>query len=204
MAKIPMMPKATAIWLIENTGLTFEQIGAFCGLHELEVQALADEEVAPGMAGADPIANGQLTPEEIKRCETDSTARLQLAKSDIPEPQARSKGARYTPVSKRQDKPDGIAWLLRNYPELSDAQVGKLLGTTKPTINAVRDRSHWNASNIRPRSPVELGLCNEAELGAAIEKARKRGGKPAAHQPPAEPEPQPGSRFPFLQTDDNR
>ncbi len=204
MAKTPMMPKATAIWLIDNTALTFEQIGAFCGLHELEVQALADEEVAPGMAGADPMANGQLTAEEIKRCEADPDARLELAESNMPEPLVRAKGARYTPVSKRQDKPDGIAWLLRHYPELSDAQIGRLLGTTKPTINAVRDRTHWNASNIRPHSPVELGLCSEAELGAAIETARKRtGGKPV--QPPqpsheAEKDEASGSRFPFLHT----
>jgi len=173
MANLPMMPKATAVWLVDNTTLTFEQVAAFCGLHPLEVQAIADGEVAVGMAGLDPIANDQLTAEEIKRCEGDPKARLELSKSDIPLPQTRAKGARYTPVSKRQDKPDGIAWLLRTFPELTDAQIGRLLGTTKPTITAIRDRTHWNSPNIRPRDPVDLGLCSRAELDEAVQKARR-------------------------------
>lgn len=176
----PLMPKATAVWLVENTVLTFEQIADFCGLHPLEVQAIADEEVAVGMQGIDPIANGQLTKEELERCEADSTARLEMAKSEIPQPMARSEGPRYTPVSKRQDKPDAIAWLLRHYPELSDAQIGRLIGTTKPTINQIRDRTHWNMPNLRPRSPVELGLCKQEDLNAALEKAQRAAERAAA------------------------
>ena len=171
MMAVPMMPKATAVWLVEHTTLGFDQIADFCGLHALEVQAIADDEIAVGMVGLDPTVNGQLTRDEIERCEKDSKARLKLLKSDLPEPQKRPKGARYTPVTKRQDKPDGIAWLIRHYPELSDAAVGRLLGTTKPTINAVRNRTHWNSANIRPRDPVEIGLCSSAELVGELEKA---------------------------------
>ena len=169
----PLMPKATAVWLVENTALTFEQIADFCGLHRLEVQGIADGEVAGGIRGIDPIANGQLTKEELERCQADSSASLEMAKQDLPQPAKRTKGPRYTPVAKRQDKPDGVAWLLRHHPELSDAQVGKLIGTTKNTIQAVRDRSHWNSSNIRPRDPVLLGLCSQSELNATVEKALK-------------------------------
>jgi hypothetical protein len=174
MSTLPMMPKATAVWLVDNTTLTFDQVAEFCGLHPLEVQAIADGEVAVGMAGHDPVANDQLTAEEIARCEKDPKAKLKLLESDMPMPTPRAKGARYTPVSKRQDKPDGIAWLLRTFPELSDAQIGKLLGTTKPTITAIRDRTHWNAPNIRPRDPVDLGLCARGELDEAVQKARRR------------------------------
>jgi len=174
MSSLPMMPKATAVWLVDNTTLTFDQVAEFCGLHPLEVQAIADGEVAVGMAGHDPVANDQLTAEEIARCEKDPKAKLKLLESDMPMPTPRAKGARYTPVSKRQDKPDGIAWLLRTFPELSDAQIGKLLGTTKPTITAIRDRTHWNAPNIRPRDPVDLGLCARNELDEAVQKARRR------------------------------
>ena len=181
----PLMPQATAVWLVENTGLTFDQISEFCGLHPLEVQAIADEEVAIGMQGLDPVVNGQLSKEEIVRCETDTEARLQIAKSDIPQPVARPKGPRYTPLSKRQDKPDAIAWLLRHHPELTDAQIGRLIGTTKPTINAVRDRTHKNTQNMRPRSPIELGLASREDMAAAIAKAIKAGRQPA---PPPEPE----------------
>lgn len=177
MAK-PLMPKATAVWLIDNTGLTFEQIGDFCGLHELEVQALADGEVAPGMHGIDPVQGGQLTAAEITRCEADPDASLAIVISDMPQPVVRHKGPRYTPVSKRADKPDGIAWLAKHHPELADAQIGRLIGTTKPTITAVRDRSHWNSSNIRPRSPVELGLCSQEDMAIEIDKAIKAGRKP--------------------------
>jgi hypothetical protein len=175
-----LMPKATAVWLVENTALTFDQIAAFCGLHPLEVQAIADGEVAVGMQGLDPIAAGQLTQEEIDRCSKDPSARLQMAEPMLPEPRKRPKGARYTPVSKRQDRPDAIAWLLKNYPELSDAQISKLIGTTKPTINGVRDKTHWNTPNIKPRNPVHLGLCSADDLEKAIAVARARSGQVAA------------------------
>lgn len=179
----PLMPKATAVWLVDNTVLTFEQIAAFCGLHDLEVQALADGEVAPGMQGLDPIARGELTQEELDRCQADPAARLVMAVPDVPQPKARAKGARYTPVSKRGDRPNAIAWLLKNYPELSDAQISKLIGTTKPTINAIRDRSHWNTPNIKPQNPVGLGLCSGADLEKVIAVARARAGK--VHAPGA-------------------
>ena len=178
-----LMPKATAVWLIENTALSFEQIGAFTNLHPLEVQGIADGEVAVGIVGQDPIGNGQLTAEEIKRCEEDPSANLKMAKSDIPQPLTRTKGPRYTPVSKRQDKPDAVAWLIRHHPDLSDAQVSRLIGTTKQTIAAIRDRSHWNAANLRPRDPVLLGLCTQTDLNASILKARKAAGKPATLDP---------------------
>ncbi|GEO82088.1 DUF1013 domain-containing protein [Pararhodospirillum oryzae] len=165
---LPLMPKATAVWLVENTTLTFEQIAEFCGMHALEVQAIADGEVAVGITGLDPVAKGQVTAAEIQRCEKDSGARLRLKVIDDSLPQSRNKGTRYTPVSKRHDRPDGIAWILKNHPEISDAQICKLLGTTKPTILAIRDRSHWNAANIKPRNPVTLGLCTEADLEKAI------------------------------------
>ncbi len=170
---LPLMPKATAVWLIDNSTLTFEQIADFCGLHPLEVQGIADGEVAIGIQGMDPINSGELTKEEIARCEVDPSAKLQIAKSDLPQPAKRTKGPRYTPVAKRQDKPDGIAWLVRHHPELKDSQIAKLIGTTKNTIQSVKDRSHWNTPNIRPRDPVLLGLCNQSDLNAAVEKARK-------------------------------
>jgi hypothetical protein len=204
------MPKATAVWLVENTALTFKQIADFCGLHILEVQAIADEEVAVGMQGLDPVANGQLTKEEIVRCEEDPSAKLALTKSDIPQPSARGKGPRYTPLSKRQDKPDAIAWLLRHYPELTDAQIGRLVGTTKPTINAVRDRTHWNSPNLKPRSPVELGICKHDDLRIAIEKAHRaaqrkaaKEKKPAPPPPAAAPAPEPASEPAAEATDES-
>jgi hypothetical protein len=186
------MPKATAVWLVENTALTFEQIADFCGLHPLEVQAIADGEVATGMQGMDPVASGELTQEEIDRCVANPNAKLKPAKTTIPKPKARAKGARYTPVAKRQDRPDAIAWLLKNYPELSDAQISKLIGTTKPTINSVRERTHWNAQHIKPQNPVSLGLCSAADLEKAIALARARARtvrapKPAAAPPAAAP-----------------
>jgi hypothetical protein len=177
----PLMPKATAVWLVDNTSLSFDQIAAFCELHPLEVQGIADGEVAMGIQGMDPVVTGQLTRAEIDRCQADPTARLRRAEHDLPEPAKRTKGPRYTPVAKRQDKPDGIAWLLRHHPELKDSQIAKLIGTTKTTIQAVRDRSHWNSPNIRPRDPVLLGLCGQGELNAAVERARRaaeRAGKP--------------------------
>ena len=170
----PLMPKATAVWLIENTALSFEQISEFCELHALEVQAIADEEVAVGIVGIDPIGNGQLTREEIERCEQDSSAQLQMAEATMPRPTPKTKGPRYTPVAKRQERPDAIAWLLRHYPELSDAQISKLVGTTKTTINAVRDRTHWKGANIKPVDPVDIAICSYEELLAAVQLARKR------------------------------
>lgn len=170
----PLMPKATAVWLVENTSLTFRQIADFCDLHELEVKGIADEEVAIGIVGLDPVANGQLTKEEIERCTKDPAARLEILETPVPLLRRPAKGARYTPVSKRQDRPDAISWLLRNHPELSDAQVQKLLGTTKATINAVRDRTHWNMPNIKPQDPVSLGICSQTELTQAVEKALER------------------------------
>jgi len=170
---LPLMPKATAVWLIDKTALTFAQIAEFCGMHPLEVQAIADGEVAQGIVGYDPIVNGQLTAEEIKRCEADATAKLRLASSSIPAPK-RLRGARYTPVAKRNDRPDAIAFLLRNYPQLTDAQIGKLLGTTKDTIEKVRGRTHWNSANIKPRDPVILGLCTQTDLNAMVAQANER------------------------------
>src|ERR1700726_4502623 len=170
----PLMPKATAVWLVENTALTFDQIADFCGLHPLEVQAIADGEVAIQMQGLDPVANGQTTAEEIARCQADPEARLKLSPQALPPQLFRHRGPRYTPIAKRQDKPDAIAFLLKTYPELSEAQISKLIGTTKPTIAAVRDRTHWNSSNIKPRHPVELGLCTFEELEEAISHARAR------------------------------
>jgi hypothetical protein len=170
------MPKATAVWLVENTVLTFDQIGDFCGLHALEVQGIADGEVAIGIVGLDPVANGQLTQEELDRCIADPQARLTLAETGVPRPRTRAKGARYTPLSKRQDRPDAISWMIRIHPEVTDAQVVKLLGTTKNTINAVRDRTHWNINNIKPHDPVSLGICTQAELqGRARRRPRGRG-----------------------------
>jgi len=170
----PLMPKATAVWLVDKTTLTFEQIAAFCGLHELEVKGIADGEVAQGINGLDPIANGQLTQEEITRCENDPRGRLKMVKSDLPQPALRNKGPRYTPVSKRAEKPDAIAYLIKHHPELLDAQVARLLGTTKETIAKVRDRTHWNSSNIKPNNPVLLGLCKSADLEAALKRAQRR------------------------------
>ncbi len=166
----PLMPMATAVWLVDNTSLSFRQIAEFCNLHELEVQGIADEQVAQNIVGLDPLVNGQLTMEDIERCQKDSSSSLKLVKDEIPA-KTRSGGARYTPVSKRQDKPDAIAWLLKHHPELSDAQICRLVGTTKPTILAIRERSHWNISEIKPVDPVLLGLCKQGELDAAVIKS---------------------------------
>ena len=170
---LPLMPKATAVWLIEKTALTFTQIADFCGMHPLEVQAIADGEVAQGIVGYDPVANVQVALADIRRCEADSNARLKLIASTLPPPK-RLRGARYTPVAKRNDRPDAIAFLIRNYPQLSEVAVSKLLGTTKETIQKVRDRSHWNSANIKPRDPVILGLCSQTDLNAAITQANER------------------------------
>ena len=168
-----LMPKATAVWLVDNTALTFEQIATLCGLHDLEVQGIADGEVAVGIRGMDPITNDQLTREEIARCEQDKSLRLVLSAPSTKVPQ-RARRARYTPVSKRQDRPNAISWLVKNYPELNDAQIGKLLGTTKSTITAVRDRTHWNTQNISPHDPLLLGICSEQELLEELRKAHRR------------------------------
>lgn len=170
---LPLMPKATAVWLVENTALTFDQIAEFCGMHPLEVQGIADGEVAVGIVGLDPVANGQLTREEIVRCEGDPAARLKIIETELPVPVVHSKGARYTPVSKRQDRPNAIAWLIRHHPELTDTQVGRLVGTTKSTIQKVRDRTHWDMANIKPQNPVTLGLCSQQDLDDAILKANR-------------------------------
>jgi uncharacterized protein len=169
----PLMPKATAVWLVENTSLTFEQIADFCGLHPLEVQGIADGEVGAGIRGLDPVAAGQLSREEIARCQQDPKSRLQLARPAAAalKPPKR-KEPRYTPLSKRQDRPDAIAWLLRHHPELADHQICKLLGTTKTTVNAVRERTHWKSAEIRPRDPVLIGLCTQLDLDAAVIEAR--------------------------------
>ena len=170
----PLMPHATASWLVDNTALTFEQIAGFCGLHILEVQAMADDLAGAKYTGRDPVHSGELTQSEIERGQTNPEYRLRMQKAPISV--SRTKGPRYTPVSKRQDKPDGIAWILRHHPEISDAQIGKLIGTTRNTIAAIRDRSHWNISNINPKDPVTLGLCSQRELDALVAKAAKRAG----------------------------
>lgn len=172
-----LMPKATAVWLVENTALTFSQIGDFTGLHEIEVQALADEEVGRGIVGRNPIENNEITPEELAKAEKDSSYRMRLIKTDLPSIKLRAKGPRYTPVSRRADKPDAIAYILKHHPEISDAQICRLVGTTKPTIDAVRTRSHPNSSNLRPRHPVDLGMCTYAEMEAAIHKGLRAAGK---------------------------
>jgi hypothetical protein len=168
------MPHATASWLVDNTALSFEQIAEFCGLHILEVQAMADDLAGAKYTGRDPVHSGELTQAEIDKGQDNPAYRLKMQK--VPLSVSRTKGPRYTPVSKRQDKPDGIAWILRNHPEISDAQIGKLIGTTRNTIAAIRDRSHWNIANINPKDPVTLGLCSQRELDSLVAKAAKKAG----------------------------
>ncbi|MEE4537831.1 MAG: DUF1013 domain-containing protein [Erythrobacter sp.] len=170
----PLMPHATATWLVDHTGLSFEQIAAFCGIHLLEVQAMADDLASSKYTGRDPVHAGELTLEEIEKGQADADYALKMHKAPVEV--TRTKGPRYTPVSKRQDKPDGIAWVLRNHPEVSDAQISKLIGTTRNTIGAIRERSHWNIQNIQPKDPVTLGLCSQRELDAVVAKAAKRAG----------------------------
>jgi hypothetical protein len=170
----PLMPHATATWLVDHTGLSFEQIAEFCGLHILEVQAMADDLAGSKYTGRDPVHAGELTLEEIEKGQNDASYSLKMHKAPVEV--TRTKGPRYTPVSKRQDKPDGIAWILRNHPEVSDAQISKLIGTTRNTIGAIRERSHWNIQNIQPKDPVTLGLCSQRELDAVVAKAAKRAG----------------------------
>jgi len=169
----PLMPKQIAVWLIENTSLTFKQIADFCHLHALEVQTMADEDGLK-IAGQNPINSMELTKEEIERCEADFNASLVMLKSDLPQPMARSKGPRYTPVSKRGDKPNAIAWLLKHHPELTDANIIKLIGTTKNTIEKIRTRTHADMANIRAASPIDLGLCKFDELDMIVQKVRKK------------------------------
>ncbi|MEH6359264.1 MAG: cell cycle transcriptional regulator TrcR [Amylibacter sp.] len=171
---LPIMAKATAVWLVENTTLTFKQISDFCGLHELEVNGIADGEVAQGIKGFDPIANNQLTREEIKKGEDSPIHKLELMYYAAAEGEQKRRGPRYTPLSKRQDRPAAILWLVKFHPELSDGQISKLVGTTKPTIQAMRERTHWNIANIQPIDPVALGLCKQLELDAAVQKAAKK------------------------------
>jgi hypothetical protein len=168
------MPHATATWLIDNTALSFEQIAGFCGIHLLEVQAMADDLAGSKYTGRDPVHAGELTQEEIERGQADVNYALQMQQAPVEV--TRTKGPRYTPVSKRQDKPDGIAWILRNHPEMSDAQISRLIGTTRNTITAIRERTHWNIQNIQPKDPVTLGLCSQRELDAIVAKAAKRAG----------------------------
>lgn len=175
MADKPLMPKATAVWLVDNTSLTFEQIADFCGLHPLEVKGIADEDVAKGIKGQDPVASGQLSRDQIEQAEKDPKLRLKLAVSKHKMPAVKAKKVpRYTPVSKRQDKPDAVYWILRNHPEFTDADIVKLIGTTKATIQKIRERSHWNAPNIKAVDPVTLGLCSQIELDLAVERASHR------------------------------
>lgn len=175
MDRAPLMPKATAVWLVDNTSLTFEQIAQFCGLHVLEVKGIADGDVAHGIKGMDPISSGQLSREEIAAAEEDTSHRLKLSEPKVEVPEVKTKrGPRYTPVSRRQDRPNAILWLLRNHPELKDSQVMRLVGTTKPTIIAIRERSHWNSPNLLAQDPVTLGLCSQIDLDAEVKKAAGR------------------------------
>lgn len=170
----PLMAKATAVWLIDNTTLSFRQIADFCGLHELEVQGIADGDVAPGVKGFDPVANNQLDQAEIEKAEKNPLHKLKLKFNPAAVGEEKRRGPRYTPLSKRQDRPAAILWLVKFHPELSDGAIGKLVGTTKPTIQSIRERTHWNIANIAPIDPVALGLCRQSELDAAVQQAAKK------------------------------
>lgn len=180
MAHTLLMPKATAVWLVDNTALTFDQIAEFCKLHPLEVRAIADGDAAQGIKGMDPVITGQLTREEIARGEADPNHRLKLSEPKVRVPETRRKGPRYTPLSKRQDRPNAILWLVRNHPELKDAQISRLVGTTKSTIEQIRNRTHWNSANLVPMDPVTLGLCSQIDLDMEVSRA-------ARHAPPSPP-----------------
>jgi hypothetical protein len=192
MTTSPLMPKATAVWLVENTSLSFEQIADFCKLHPLEVKAIADGEAAQTIKGLDPVLTGQLTREDLDRAEANPKYRLHMADPKVRVPMAKRKGPRYTPVSRRQDRPNAILWLLRNHPELKDAQIMRLVGTTKPTIEAIKNRTHWNANNLQPMDPVSLGLCSQIDLDFEVERAAKTS--------PREPEPVGATLLPAAQT----
>ncbi len=179
----PLMPKATAVWLVENTSLSFDQIAVFCHLHPLEVQAIADGEAALSIKGLDPVLTGQLTREQIEKAEADPSLRLDLANPKVVAPAvAKRHGPRYTPVSRRQDRPNAILWLVRNHPELKDAAIMRLVGTTKPTIDSIRNRTHWNSNNLQPTDPVALALCSQIDLDFEVEKAARANPTP----PPSE------------------
>ena len=180
MAQQLLMPKATAIWLVDNTALSFDQIAQFCRLHPLEVKAIADGEAAQGIKGLDPISTGQLSRDEIARGEANPEYKLKLSEPKVRVPESKRKGPRYTPVSKRQDRPNAILWLVRNHPELKDAQISRLVGTTKSTIEQIRDRSHWNSANLTAMDPVTLGLCSQIDLDMEVEKAAKSRPLPTA------------------------
>ena len=173
MANQLLMPKATAVWLVDNTALSFVQIAQFCGLHELEVKAIADGDAAQGIKGLDPVNTGQLTRDEIAKGEADPEHKLKLSDPKVRVPEAKRKGPRYTPLSKRQDRPNAILWLVRNHPELKDAQISRLVGTTKSTIEQIRNRTHWNSSNLVPMDPVTLGLCSQIDLDLEVSRAAK-------------------------------
>jgi len=174
---LPIMAKATAVWLVDNTTMTFKQIADFCGLHELEVNGIADDEVAVGIKGFDPIANNQLDKDEIELAEKNPAHRLKLKHNPAADGELKRKGPRYTPLSKRQDRPSAIAWLVKFHPELADSQISKLVGTTKPTIQSIRERTHWNISQIQPVDPVALGMCKQGELDEAVRKAAAKQAK---------------------------
>ena len=197
-----LMPKATAVWLIDNTGLTFKQISEFCSLHIIEVEGIADGDVAAGIRGADPIANGQIDRAEIERAQADTNYAMKADTfdSDTLTPKTKKKGPRYTPLSRRQDRPDAIAWLVRHHPEVTDAQISKLIGTTKPTIKAIRERTHWKINTINPTDPVSLGLCSQTDLDTIVKKAAEKkakeleniqGDEGQALQPAPQAEPEP-------------
>ena len=173
MAATPLMPKATAVWLIDNTTLTFDQIANFCVLHPLEVKAIADGDSAQGIKGMDPVLAGQLQREEIEKAEKDPNYRMKISEPKVRVPEIKRRGPRYTPVSKRQDRPNAILWLVRNHPELKDAQIMRLVGTTKPTIQAIRERTHWNSATLTPTDPVTLGLCSQLELDMEVRKGAR-------------------------------
>lgn len=172
-----LMPKATSVWLIDNTALTFKQIAEFCGITEIEVEALANEDIGKGLVGRNPLDHGEITQNELDRCEADSSKSLKQAKRDLPTVKIRAKGPRYTPVAKRGDKPDAIAYIIKHFPDITDAQICKLVGTTKPTIVSIRERAHPNTPNLRPRHPAELGLCTYTEFEKTYDKALKAAGK---------------------------
>jgi len=193
MADRPLMPIATAVWLIDNTSLSFDQIAEFCGLHPLQVKGVADGDVGASVRGIDPITTHQLTRDEIEKGQADPDYRLKLSKPKTIVAEKNRKAPRYTPVSKRQNRPDAIAWVVRNHPEITDAQIAKLLGTTKTTIQAVRDRTHWNSPNIQPQDPVGLGLCTQVDLDAIVRKAAAKRAKLEAAAPDPGPSLEPTS-----------
>lgn len=205
MSDKPLMPIATAVWLIENTSLSFEQIADFCGLHPLQVKGIADGDVAGGVRGIDPISNHQLAREEIEKAQADENYRMKISRpKNAIIAETTRKGPRYTPVSKREHRPDAILWMVRNHPEISDAQIAKLLGTTKSTIQSVRDRTHWNSANLTPQDPVGLGLCAQLELDALVRKAASKRPQPIAAEEGPTLEPASAAREPDQDEDDGK